>query len=57
MIEECIFEDLNTIRGTNNHIIWPFDDLPKHRWEEIEVEFPHSHTRKKQFMEKFFVEC
>ena len=57
IIEECVIPDLKEDNKNHGHIIWPFDDLPKHKWEEIETEFPHSHTRTKAFMEKFFVQC
>ncbi len=36
------------------HTLFHFDNLPKERHAEREVEFPHKHTRKKNFMKKFF---
>jgi hypothetical protein len=57
ILQECLITDMGNNIGVSNHIILPFDELPKHRWEEIEIEFPHPHTRKKRFMEKFFVQC
>lgn len=36
------------------HLIFPFDDLPDKEFQEFEVEFPHPHTRKDDFIKKFF---
>lgn len=36
------------------HLIFPFDRLPRDWFLQIETEFPHSHTRNEVFMHNFF---
>lgn len=37
-----------------SHILFPFEKLPNDWYQQIEIEFPHSHTRRDEFTQKFF---
>ncbi len=37
------------------HIVFPYDELPDTSYEQMLIEFPHSHTRRKDFMQTYFL--
>src|SRR5207253_10270933 len=40
--------------GMTSHVLFQFHKLPSNRHEEIEVEFPHPHTRHNKIMKEIF---
>lgn len=55
---ECYEDDDNTIATMIGHTLFLFDGLPPQKHDELIEEFPHNHTRKKNFMKDFFyVDC
>ncbi len=55
---ECFEDEEHSITTMIGHTLFSFDGLPQQRHDELIEEFPHNHTRKKQFMKNFFfVDC
>lgn len=51
---ECYEDNDYAIATMIGHTLFPFDDLPQQKHDELIEEFPHNHTRKKHFMKDFF---
>jgi len=54
-ISERINEEefINAPIGKTNHLLFKFDKLPKEKYLEMDVEFPHTHTRREDFISFF----